>query len=421
MRDTAGQDRPVARHPGRRWVWPVFTVILLGLLALLMMPTLDRWLSAERSVSASRIRTAAVERGPFVRDVAVRGEIVAAVSPTVFAPADGTVTLAMRAGDAVEAGQEIATLDSPELTSRLAQEQATLAGLDVELGREQIDARKQQAAARQAADLARVAIVAAERELRRARQSWEYKVISRQDLEKAQDDLQAAEVRYRHAREDARLVEDTSEFEVRTRELERDRQALLVQELERRVESLSVRSPVTGVIGDLAVDQKAFVQRNQPLVTVVDLTAFEVDLLVPEAYADDLAPGMPVTIHYGADSYPGSIAAVSPEVRDNQVIARARFADAAPVGLRQRQRVSATVLLENRPDTLTVRRGPFLDDNAGRAVWVVEDGMARRRDVTLGAVSIDRVEILTGLEEGEEIVISGTQAFQQAETVMLSD
>ncbi len=421
MRDTAGQDRPVEPKPGRRYALPLAALTVLGLLLAILAPQAKRWFSAERSVSAERLRTAVVDRGDFVRDISVQGEIVAAVSPTVFATAEGTVTLEARPGDQVSAGDRVAVVDSPELNSRLAQERASLAALEEELGREEIRSRKAEAAARQAADLARVAIVAAERELRRAERSWEYQVISQQDLEKARDDLDAARVRYRHAREDAELVADTAGFEVRTRALARDRQQLVVDELDRRVAALVIRSPVTGVIGDLAVDQKASVQRNQPLFTVVDLTAFEVDLAVPEAYADDLAAGMPVTIRYGAGRYPGSLASVSPEIRDNQVIARARFDGQVPAGLRQRQRVSATVVLENRSDVLSVRRGPFLDNSAGRSVWVVEDGIARRREVTLGAVSIDRVEVTSGLAEGEVVVISGSRAFENADVVMITD
>jgi HlyD family secretion protein len=421
MRDTAGQDRPVTVDRRRRIIVPVVAVLLAVLAVAIATPAAKRWFGSERSVAAERLRTAVVERGPFIRDVSVQGEIVAAVSPTVFAPAEGTVTLAARPGDQVTEGQRVASVDSPELNNRLAQERATLAGLEEELGREEIRARKAQAAARQAADLARVEIVAAERELRRAQRSWEYQVISQQDLEKARDDLEAARVRYRHASEDAELVTDTAGFEVRTRALARDRQQLLVNELERQVAALDIGSPVTGVIGDLAVEQKASVQRNQPLFTVVDLTALEVDLAVPEAYADDLIPGMPVTIRYGSETYPGVLASVSPEIRDNQVVARARFAQGTPAGLRQRQRVSATVVLENRPDALSVRRGPFLDNSAGRSVWVIEDGLARKREVTLGSVSIERVEITSGVSEGDVVVISGTRAFDDVDVVMITD
>ncbi|MGB5590014.1 MAG: efflux transporter periplasmic adaptor subunit, partial [Gammaproteobacteria bacterium] len=90
-------------------------------------------------------------------------------------------------------------------------------------------------------------------------------------------------------------------------------------------------------------------------------------------------------------------------------------------GLRQNQRVSARILLESRNNTLTVQRGPFFDSGNGRIVYVVEDGMAYRRDIQAGATSIADVEILAGLDEGQTIIISDLAQFEGAETVLLQN
>jgi HlyD family secretion protein len=142
---------------------------------------------------------------------------------------------------------------------------------------------------------------------------------------------------------------------------------------------------------------------------------------VPEAYADDLVAGQQVDVRYGAERYRAEIAAVSPEVTDNQVRARARVTGDLPPGIRQNQRVSATVLLERKPDALFVQRGPFLDEGGGRVAYVVSGDLARRRAIQTGSSSISAVEILTGLEEGETIVISGAEDFRSADTVLLTD
>ena len=88
--------------------------------------SLRSWLSSEKVIPRERMRTAVVERGHFVRDVAATGLVVAAVSPTLYATATGTVSLKVHAGDAVTRGQTVAVLDSPGLTANLSQEEATL-------------------------------------------------------------------------------------------------------------------------------------------------------------------------------------------------------------------------------------------------------------------------------------------------------
>ena len=208
---------------------------------------------------------------------------------------------------------------------------------------------------------------------------------------------------------------------MKTRNLERDRQRLLVTDLKRRVDQLAFRSPVDGMVGTLAVNQKGTVAENGTLLTVVDLSAFEVEFQMPESYADDIGIGMSAEANYGGKTYDATVTSISPEVRQNQVTGRMRFAGKVPPGLRQNQRVSARVVLESRPNVIKVQRGPFVDSGAGRVAYVVEDGLARRTPIKLGASSISEVEIASGLEAGDEIIISSTDTFDNAQVVRLTD
>jgi len=423
IRDTAGQDRVLdsgAAGKRRMLAYAAVALVAIGTGAA-MLPTAQRFMSADRSVPLERLRLATVSRGDFIRDVAVRGRVVAAVKPTVYAPADGVVTLEVNAGDTVEQGAVIARVHSPTLSNLLDQEKATLERMQTELTRQDIERKKRELQNKQTTDMARVAIRAAERELRRAEASWAEQIISRQDYEKAGDDLARAQLEFAHAQQNARLESESLEFDLKTRELERDRQALMVDDLERRVGELQVLSPVSGMIGALAVEQKAQVSENQPLLTVVDLTALEIEVQVPQEYGDDLGLAMPAQLSFGGSRYDGEITAISPEVNENQVSARVRFIGEVPQGLRQNQRVSARILLESREGVLKVQRGQFVDSGGGRIAYVVDGDVARRRDIEIGAASVGEVEILSGLAEGQTIIISDLGQFEGAGTVLLND
>lgn len=422
IRDTAAQDRALDPAPRRRrrLLLVLAGLALVGVAGAVSYPAVKRFAGAELAIPLERLRLAQVRRGEFVRDVAVRGKIVAAVSPTLFAPADGTVTLEVEAGQAVARGEVLARLDSPEISNRLEQEQATLQSLETGLTRQAIDKKKAELLNQQAIDMAEVRIRAAERELRRAEASWADRIISRQDYEKAVDDLATARLEFEHARQNARLASESMTFELQAMELERDRQRLVVDEYRRQVAQLVVLSPVEGMVGSLAVDQKAAVSRNRPLMTVVDLSALEVEVEVPQEYADDLGLDIPAEISMGGASWPGAVRAVSPEVQDNQVKGRVRFAGAAPGNLRQNQRVSVRIILESRSDALVVQRGPFLDSGSGRLAYVVQGDLATRRPITVGAASVGEVEILEGLEAGETIVISDLDQFEGVTSVLLN-
>ena len=385
-------------------------------------PSVKRWANATVSVPFERVRTATVTRGDLVRDVSVQGRVVAAVRPTLYATAPGTISLQAEAGERVIAGQVLATVDSPELTNQLQQAEASLAQRKLDLERQRIESRQLALEKRKAADLAEVALIAARREKRRADVAKERGVIPDIDFEKAQDDLRNAELAYEHAKADADLYDERLSFELRASAFEVDQQELVVADLERRVDNLSINSPVDGIVGDLLVDHKAAVTRDTPVMAVVDLSRFEIDVLVPEGYADDLAIGMTADIQSGGQRFEGELVAVSPEVVTNPVAARVRFVGDGPQGLRQNQRLTTRILLAEYADVVMVQRGQFLDTGGGRMAYVVsEDRVAERRQIRTGAYSLGAVEILAGLEPGETIVISNLDPFRGADTVLLTD
>ena len=397
-------------------------LLVVLVLAWVAVPAVNRWATATVTVPLERLRIATVTRGDLVRDVSVQGRVVAAVSPTLYATSPGTITLHVEAGSTVEEGQVLAAIDSPELANELKQAEATRQQLAVQLERQRIELRQQALEKRKAADLAEVALIAAKREKRRADQANEKGVISVIDFEKAQDDLRNAELAYEHARADADLFDERLEFEVRARQYELERQVLLVEDLERRVSALSIVSPVNGVVGDLLVDQKAAVTRDTPVMAVVDLTRFEVEAEVPESYADDLGLGMQAEILVGGEGYTGELVAVSPEIVNNQVTSRIRFTGRMPTNIRQNQRLTTRILIEERPNVLMLQRGQFLESGGGRVAYVLDGkGLAVRRPISVGARSLAAVEIESGLEEGEQVVISNIEPFRSAETVLITD
>jgi HlyD family secretion protein len=419
IRDTSAQDQPrVRRRPVRRWVVATVLVALAVVAGVLLA---GRWLSSERSVDAARLRIADVRRGTLVRDAAVTGRVVAAVSPTLYAPMPGTVTLAIRAGDTVKKGDVVASVDSPELTAELERERSTLAQLEAQTGSARIATDQQRLQARREADEAAIALTAAVRDLEGSEAAWKQGAIAEVEYQRDRDAVETARVRDRNARAMAKLAGDSAGFDLATAQQQATRQRLAVQELERRIGELTMKSPVDGVVGTLAVADRAVVAANTPIMTVVDLSQLEVELEVPETYADDLGLGMTAEVTVGTSAASGTLSAISPEVVRNNVLVRVRFAGAQPAGLRQSQRVSARILIEERPDVLMVARGPFLDTHGGRAIYVVENGVAVRRAVRTGATSVSAVEILEGLSPGQKVVIAGSESFEDAATVRIND
>ena len=423
IRDTSGQDRPLSKptiaRPWRRWL----TAAVLVLAALAGIGYVVRgWLSAQGAVDRSRIRIARVERGKLVRDIVADGRVVAANSPTLYAIAAGTVDFHVRAGDKAAKGAVLATVASPELQSRLTQEQATLAGLEAGVGRAGLDVEHGRANAQKLVAQSEIDRQTAAREVQINQQMFSRGVIPELELRRSEDLLKKAEIAVGHAHIESALQGKELAFDLGTKNQGLDRQRAVVRELERQVTALEVKSPVEGQVGQLLVAQLSTVAANAPILTVVDLGAFELEIRVPDAFARDIAIAMAAEIRSGAKTFSGRVRSVSPEVVEGNVAARLEFVGQRPDGLRQNQRLSARILIEERPDVLKVERGPFLEQGGGNiAYFLGDDGVAERRPIRTGAISLDAVELLGGAKLGDQIIVTGADMFKDAQRIRVAD
>ncbi|MEP1446973.1 MAG: efflux RND transporter periplasmic adaptor subunit [Paraglaciecola sp.] len=425
--DTSGQDTVVAKTTNNKTKWLLLGVFLIAVLGYVTLaPAISNWSNSDVSISSQRVRLAKVTQGDFVRDLSVQGRVVAAVSPKLYSPAQGTISFEVDAGDTVTKGQVLAIIESPELTNQLKQEQSAIQRLQMELDRQKIQSSKQALVNQKAVDLAKVALTAADREKRRADKAFASQSISQIDYEKAQDDLENARLVFKHSVKDAELNLESLQFEVKTKALLVERQKLLVTELSRQVDELTLLSPVDGLVGNLSVEQKNQVAKNQAILSVVDLSEFEIEVDIPESYADDLAIGMAAEIQLNGETHSAKLVTISPEIENNQVTGRVRFTTSSteeatqPKGLRQNQRLTTRILMEHKEDVLMVQRGQFLETGNGKVAYIVNNNMAQRTSIKTGARSLSNVEVLNGLSVGDTIIVSGTDQFNGAQSVLIT-
>jgi len=421
IRDTSAQDQtfstPATAAPWKRWLWP-------GIAALVVLLAIGfaarAWLGASRSFDSARVRIAEVKKGDLVRDLAADGKVIAANSPILYAISAGTVDLKVVAGDVVKKDQELAVIDSPELRSKLAQERATLAGLEAEASRSLLDATLARAKASKETDQASIERQAAERDLQRYQRGYDGGAVPQIDLAKANDTLKKADISLANAQTDARLQGQGADLDARNKRLLADRQRAVVDEVQRQVDALTLRAPFDGQVGQVQATQHTQVAANAPILGVVDLSRFEIEIKVPESFARDLSIGIPAQLTSGnGQPFAGEISAVSPEVVAGEVNARIRFTDKQPQGLRQSQRMQARVVLDTRRNVIKVERGPFVEQGNGQA-YVMDGSTAVRRPVRLGVSSLGEVEILSGLQPGDRVVVSGSDLFGDAERVSIN-
>jgi HlyD family secretion protein len=237
---------------------------------------------------------------------------------------------------------------------------------------------------------------------------------------RAQDALKKADLGLAAARQEHALQGQGAGLDTRNKRLQADRQRSVVVELQRQVDALTLRAPFDGQVGQLMIAQRANVAANAPVLSLVDLSVFEVEIKVPESFARDLSIGIPAEVSGNTGTFAAAISAVSPEVVNGEVSARLRFTAKQPPALRQNQRLSARIVLDTRRDVLMVERGPFVDQGGGNTAWVMDGSIAVKRPLRTGVSSLGAVEIVDGAKPGDRIVVSGSDLFGDAERIRIS-
>lgn len=422
IRDTSGQDN-VLKAPDKRlkvWGGSIAALALVFAVSVYAYPKATALYRSDMQLDAATLRFATVERGNLEQDIAVQGKVVAAVSPTFYARADGTVTLFVRAGDIVAKGELLASIESPQLNSLLSQEISTLDSLALMIGRHEIDTKAEMLGLKQSSELAYVDLQAAEREMARAKLSKESHLISDVEYRQIEVALDKATLAHSHAQQNKTVEEERLTFELLSREKEHQRQALVVEELQRQVSDLNIYAPFAGIVGTVDVQQKQAVVRNTPLLTAVDMSAFEVEVMIPENYAELMGVGMSAFVSIGNEDIDATLVAVSPEVTNGHVSGRLRFNETLE-DLRQNQRVNTRLFIETKPNILKVKRGPFISASGGRIAYKVVGNVAKRVDVSLGFRSVGEIEVLSGLNEGDKIIISSNEQFNKNDQLFISN
>jgi len=422
IRDTSAQDRPVEKPSLlRRRGLLIGGGIAAAVLVALAAPSVLRAFSAPTSVSASRLSTSQVEVGPFVRDIVGEGKVVAANSPTLYAPSSGSLTLLVKAGEAVKKGQLLAKMESPDLAARLAQERSNAEGLRADAQRAEVEARQQASQLKSDVENANIDFKTAQTDLDRQTQAFKAGAAAGMQVDHARDTLEKARITLAHAQALLGLKADSLKLDVQAKRAAADRQQFMVADIQRQIDDLQMRSPADGQVGQLFVDERATVAKDAKVATIIDLTALEVQMQVAESFARELAIGMGGDISGNGKTWKGTVRTVSPEVVNGEVAARLRFEGEQPEALRQNQRLTVRVLLDQRSNVTWVRRGSFADEQGGTQAYVIRDGLAEKVPVKLGARSLDKVEVLSGLKPGDVVVVSGADAFNGAPRVAISN
>lgn len=179
---------------------------------------------------------------------------------------------------------------------------------------------------------------------------------------------------------------------------------------------LKVKSPISGIVSFIYVKPGQSVAPQVPIASVVDTSTLEIRADAPQSDLPKLKPGLPVLIYWESDTFRAKLKSVSPAVdpirKTGEIKVKLRKAPFKPGML-----VKFDVVLEETQNALAVPLSAIVSEDGTHFVFVVENGVAHKRQVELGLEDDDLVEVKSGLNEGELVVVEGASGLSDGQPV----
>ncbi len=374
------------------------------------------------SVDRDTVWIGTVERGTLVRQVRGHGTLVPEELRWIQAETAGRVdAIKVAPGDRVTARQVLLELRDPEVEraavdaeSALRRAEAELDSLRLKLESGELDRRA--AAAEVEADYVRATLQAqADHEL------FAKGLISEIQLKSSVALAEAFTTRREIETKRLSVSADSDRAIVKAKKAELEQQRALERLRTEQLEALTVRATIDGVVQEVPVEIGQRVSAGAMLARIAEPDRLQAEIKVPATRARDVRSGLSVSVDTRNGLVEGIVARIDPSVREGTVTVDVRLLGTLPEGARPDLAVDGTIQIDSLPNVLYVGRPVQSQENETVGLYRLSpDGdHAARVQVALGRSSVDTVEVLSGLAEGDRVILSDTSRWDDSDRIRL--
>jgi len=400
--------------------------IAYGAAALVLIPLVTYGLSrlkpAAPSVDRATVWTDSVKRGPMLREVRGLGTLVPETIRLIPAVTDGRVEQRhLLPGVPVQANTVIFDLSNPELEQAALDAEYALKGAQAALENTKAQLQNQLMDRRAQAAGIRSAYHTADLQWHNNQKLFELGLVADFVLKTSEVQAQELEKQNEIAEKQVQTFADSIAAQVAVQQANVDQKRALYELKRSQLEQLHVRPGIDGVLQELDVEVGQKVTQGTVLARVAQPTHLKAQLKIAETQAKDLVIGQKASIDTHNGLIAGHVARIDPAVQNGTVTVDVSLEGALPQGARPDLSVEGTIEIERLTDVLYVGRPVHGEANSTVGLFkLVDDGKeAVRTQVQLGRTSVNTVEIVKGLQIGDQVILSDMSAWDNFDRVQL--
>jgi multidrug resistance efflux pump len=416
IRDTKPQKKR------KKLVWSLAGVALLALTVFVprLLPT------AAPTVDGATVWRDTVEFGTMIRQVRGPGTLVPEQMRWITAVTAGRIEQILALpGTEVEAGALIMRMSNPDVDMQLLQAQQQLSQARAALAQLRTTLETQELTQRGTVATVRTQSLDARRNYETNQRLFDENpdLVARADLERSQELMEELELRLQMEEDRLDVMERTSGDQLDAQEEQIERLEELVTFNRERLQSMQVTVPSGGVLAPLEIplQEGQWVQSGQQLSRVVVPGRLKAEIRITQTQAQDIVIGQTAMIDTRSDTIMGTVTRIDPAVRNGTVTIDVSLPPELPPAARPDLSVDGNVIIERLDDVTYVGRPTFGQPNQRVSIFKLtpEGDFAERVTVQLGASSVNDIQVLEGLTQGDVVILSDMSRWDGFDRVKL--
>ncbi|MEO7212606.1 HlyD family efflux transporter periplasmic adaptor subunit [Mucilaginibacter sp.] len=398
--------------------------ILIGGIAILALAA-SVWLlrtTLKSSIKRADITTAVVEIGSVENTLNATGEVLPEFEEILTSPINASIkNVVMDAGNKVNAGQSILTLDKSASQTEFEKINFQMQSKRNEIAKLKLDLNKSFFDIQSNNDIKQLRISNLADAVENAKRLFKAGGGTREGIEQAELNLKVAQLEKKQLENEIKSKQQTMQIEIKEAEI-----ALAIQQndlngLQRKLQLASIIATRSGVVTYVNKNIGATVHEGDALARIADLSSFKVNGSISDSYMDQLHAGMPVVVRINEVQMKGHVVNVYPSVQNSIVSFDVQLDERNNKQLRPNMKVDVYVVTDVRSKTIRVANGAAFKGPAEQDIFVLNGGKAERRAVHIGLSNFDFVEIKDGVKPGDVVITSDMSEYKNTKELTIKD
>jgi HlyD family secretion protein len=374
------------------------------------------------TLKKSNITTAVVERGNVENTIAATGEILPEFEEIITSPINASIqNVVMDAGNKVQPGQSVLTLDKSASQTEYEKEKFELESKRNDIEKLKLDLNKSFYDLKSNNDIKQLRINSLQADVENAKRLYKAGGGTKEDVDKAELDLKVANLEKQQLENEIKSKQQTMQLEIREAEIAADVEQNNLAELQRKLNAANIVATRAGVVTWVNKNIGAAVREGESLARIADLSSFKVSGSISDNYLDQLHNGMTAIIRINDEQVRGTVSNIYPAVQNGIVSFDIRLDEQNNKLLRPNMKVDVYLVTDSRNNVLRVANGPAFRGASAQNIFVLNNGKAERRMVHIGMTNFDYVELKDNVKPGDVVITSDMSDYKNSKVVKIKN